>query len=175
MYFLSLMAGTRPAAENGAFDLAISNLIETTQTRSAYGQVMNKRAAAGSSSSDSNDRTEPYVGAMVVQRLWEDAQGTPRAATMEWVVQLLFPSLLGWNRWCLSRRYNVGQPGGGLFVLGNDNNLPCEGSTVGLNTSRKVCINKGAAILESGMDNSPMSASRPSDPRPRPSPPSEGT
>lgn len=66
MFFLSLMAGTSPAAENShAFDIAISNLIETAQTRSAYGHVMNKRAASGSSTSDSNDRSEPFVGAMI--------------------------------------------------------------------------------------------------------------
>jgi hypothetical protein len=48
MYFLSLMAGTLPAAANSdAFDVAISNLIEVSQTRSAYGHVMNKRAARG--------------------------------------------------------------------------------------------------------------------------------
>ena len=39
--------------------------MQVTQTRSAYGQVMNKRAARGSSSSDSNDRTEPLVGSTV--------------------------------------------------------------------------------------------------------------
>ena len=66
MFFLSLMAGTSPAAENShAFDIAMSNLIETAQTRSAYGHVMNKRAASGSSTSDSNDRSEPFVGAMI--------------------------------------------------------------------------------------------------------------
>ena len=55
MYFLSLMAGTDPAASNpAAFDIAISNLIGVTQTRSGYGLVMNKRAAAGSASSDTN-------------------------------------------------------------------------------------------------------------------------
>ena len=144
MYFLSLMAGTLPAAANSAaFDIAISNLIETTQTRSAYGQVMNKRAASGSSTSDTNDRSEPYVGSMVTHRIWQDAQGTERAATLAWVVDLLFPSLLGWNQWCLKRRYNVGKPGGGLIVLGNDNNLPCEGSTVGLNSSRQHCAAPG--------------------------------
>jgi hypothetical protein len=44
MYFLSLMAGTLPAAaDSAAFDIAISNLIGVTQTRSSYGLVMNKR------------------------------------------------------------------------------------------------------------------------------------
>ena len=99
MYFLSLMAGTKPAAEDaGAWGVAISNLIEVTQTRSAYGQVMNKRAASGSRSSDTNDRSEPYVGSRVVLRIYQDALGTPREETMKWVVELLFPTLLGWNQ-----------------------------------------------------------------------------
>ena len=39
MYFLSLMAGTGPAAnDSAAFDIAISNIIGVTQTRSAYGK-----------------------------------------------------------------------------------------------------------------------------------------
>lgn len=62
MFFLSLMASSMPAANNPhAFAIGVSNLIEVAQTRSAYGQVMNKRAASGSSTSDTNDRTEPYV------------------------------------------------------------------------------------------------------------------
>ena len=40
-YFLSLMAGTAPAAADaGAWGVAISNLIEVTQTRSVYGHVV---------------------------------------------------------------------------------------------------------------------------------------
>ena len=36
------MAGTQPAAEDdAAWNMAISNLIEVTQTRSVYGQVSN--------------------------------------------------------------------------------------------------------------------------------------
>ena len=168
MYFLSLMAGTRPAADDaGAWGVAISNLIEVTQTRSAYGQVMNKRAAVGSKSSDTNDRSEPYVGSRVVLRIYQDAcrSSNTRCDTMKWVVELLFPSLLGWNQWAWNgRRYNVGKdaPHGGLIVLGADfYTRPCEGGTV---TSPNSCSGggggggsaKGAAILESGMDNSPM-------------------
>eukprot|EP00051_Salpingoeca_urceolata_P013522 m.169852 g.169852 ORF g.169852 m.169852 type:complete len:934 (+) comp17815_c0_seq5:96-2897(+) len=161
-YFLSLMACTRPVAlDDVAFDIGVSNLIEVTQTRSAYGQVMNKRAASGSSSSDTNDRSEPYVGAGVVKRIYDDALASGsshRKATMAWVVRLLFPSLLGWNQWVWNlRRYNVSNTKeGGLVVLGADNHLPCEGSTVGLNSSRTVCASDYGAILESGMDNSPM-------------------
>ena len=164
MYFLSLMGGTVPAAINpAAFDIAISNLIEVTQTRSSYGQVMNKRAASGSSSSDTNDRTEPLVGSTVVKRMYDDAQGTPRAATMAWVVQLLFPTLLRWNQWAWEeRRYNTSSPDGNLLVLGSDDHLPCEGSTIGLPTDKQHCgspysgAGAASAILESGMDNSPM-------------------
>eukprot|EP00937_MAST-01D_sp_MAST-1D-sp2_P000301 g301.t1 len=168
MFFLSLMAGTAPAAEHSpaAWRIAVSNMIEVAQTRSAYGQVMNKRAAAGSSSSDSNDRTEPLVGAMVVWRVLADAQGTAREEDARWAAELLLPTLLRWNEWSWEqRRYNAtgaaGEPVAGdgnrsLLVLGNDNNPPCEGSTVGLNSSKGICANRGQTILESGMDNAPM-------------------
>jgi hypothetical protein len=198
MYFLSLMAGTQPAAEDdAAWNMAVSNLIEVTQTRSVYGQVMNKRSAAGAKSSDTNDRTEPLVGSAVVLAIYKDSLGTKRCentpilgfamkndrlprqardkhtgnstsgvfprreATMKWVVELLYPTLLQWNQWAWRlRRYNVGAdaPHGGLLVLGADNgHLPCEGGTV---TSPAHCSGKAfgalAAVLESGMDNSPM-------------------
>jgi putative isomerase len=129
---------------------------------------MNKRAAAGSKSSDTNDRTEPLVGSTVVQRIFADAvsAGGSRAATMQWVAELLFPTLLGWHDWAWQRRQGYAAPGGappgtnggsGLLVLGSDDGtLPCEGSTVGLNTSDQHCGSKSATILESGMDNSPM-------------------
>ena len=87
-------------------------------------------------------------------RIWKDAQnGSPaRKAVMAWVVELIFPTLLRWNQWMLTRAYGKH----GLLVLGQDNNLPCEGSTVGLNTSRQICQSFGQTVLESGMDNSPM-------------------
>ena len=92
MYFLSLMAGTRPATNSqAAMDIAISNLVEVTQTRSAYGFVMNKRAAAGSSSSDANDRTEPMVGALVLHRIWQDATNGARDE-LQWVLELRAPT-----------------------------------------------------------------------------------
>ena len=83
MYFLSLMAGTQPAAEDdAAWKMAVSNLIEVTQTRSVYGQVMNKRSAAGAKSSDTNDRTEPLVGSAVVLAIYKDSLGTKRCENM---------------------------------------------------------------------------------------------
>jgi hypothetical protein len=138
-YFLSLISGTRPAAcSQAAFEIGVTNLIEVTQTRSAYGFVMNKRAALGASSSDSNDRSEPMVGAMVLQRIWHDA-GEERRRTLQWVMELLWPTLLQWNQWSWrERRYGAEQ----LIVLGSDDNLPCEGSTVGLNSSQQHCVNK---------------------------------
>ena len=152
MYFLSLMAGTRPAAAfPSAFDIALSNLIEVTLTRSAYGFIMNKRAAAGSASSDANDRSEPLVGAMVLQRMWQDSTGQ-RRQKLQWIAELLFPTLFQWNQWAWTkRRFGVDRPDGGLLVLGSDDNLPCEGSTAGLNSSRQHCASKQSAILESGM------------------------
>ena len=42
--------------------------------------------------------------ARVVLEIYEDAKGTPREQTMQWVVELLFPTLLGWNQWAWERR-----------------------------------------------------------------------
>lgn len=67
-------------------------------------QVMNKRSAAGARSSDTNDRTEPLVGASVVLSIYKDSLGTKRAATMKWVVELLYPTLLQWNQWAWTLR-----------------------------------------------------------------------
>lgn len=65
-----------------------------------------------------------------------------------WLVDLLFPTLLKWSQWAWeTRRY-----GADLLVLGSDVGQPPEengfdGNHVG---------DFGMAILESGMDNSPM-------------------
>lgn len=85
---------------------------------------------------------------MVMLRLWEDAKGTDREDTMLWVAELLYPTLFRWNQWCWEYRRYFGSGTGGLLVLGSDNHLPCEGSTVGLNNSRQVCASSGAAVLE---------------------------
>lgn len=109
--------------------------------------MMNKRAARGSASSDTNGRTEPLVGATVVLMMIEDAKGTEREAVMEWVVELIFPSLLGWNQWVLINRNT-----NGLLTLGMDGeNLPCEGSTIGLPSSKHGCSSLEGSVLESGM------------------------
>lgn len=65
---------------------------------------MNKRSAAGARSSDTNDRTEPLVGAAVVLSIYKDSLGTKREATMQWVVELLYPTLLQWNQWAWTLR-----------------------------------------------------------------------
>ena len=44
---------------------------------------MNKRAAAGAFSSDTNDRTEPLVGSRVVLKIWQDAKVSFREPRLE--------------------------------------------------------------------------------------------
>ena len=129
--------------------------VEVTLTRSAYGFVPNKRSGnaadlpneheTGTNKVTSNDRTEPYVGAQTLLRLhgkWGD----------DWLVELLFEVLLTWNQWAWRERVNEGAAALPLVQLGSDpENLPTYRSpyTGGVGT-------RGAAILESGMDNSPM-------------------
>lgn len=136
-------------------DLAYANVIEVTLTRSAYGFVPNKRSGnaadlpneheTGTNKVTSNDRTEPYVGAQTLLRLhgkWGD----------DWLVELLFEVLLTWNQWAWRERVNQAAAALPLVQLGSDpENLPTYRSpyTGGVGTL-------GAAILESGMDNSPM-------------------
>ena len=71
---------------------------------------MNKRSAMGAKSSDTNDRTEPLVGAAVVYEIYKNSLGTTREPTMQWVVELLYPTLLEWNQWAWRLRRWVHWP-----------------------------------------------------------------
>jgi len=129
IYFLALMS----SLDNK--DLAYTNLIAVTQTRSVYGFVPNKRTQGSST----NDRSEPYVGAQVTLKIYQKYKD-------DWLVELLFPALFTWNQWVWKRRQ---YPPHSLIVLGSDTAQPPEetGHNIG---------SRGDAILESGMDNSPM-------------------
>ena len=125
-YFLSLMA-----AESDEL-LGYSNLLTVTRGRGIRGQVPNAECAQWTD----DDRTEPYVGAMVLRehfRKFNDLR----------IVELLYDDLLTWNTWALERR-TLGPVG--LISVGSDvvTTAPYDGHT------------KQAAIWETGMDNSPM-------------------
>ena len=127
-YFGALMLGW----DADGRDLAYANLIEVTLTRSAYGFVPNKRSGnagdlpneheTGANHVTSNDRTEPYVGAQTLLRLhakWRD----------DWVVELLFQTLLTWNQWAWRERVSHVAMSLPLVQLGSDpENLPVYGS-----------------------------------------------
>ena len=125
-YFLSLMAGESDAL------LGFSNVITVTRGRSVNGNVPNAECAEWTN----DDRSEPYVGAMVVRQHWR-RHGELR------LVELLYDDLVAWHEWTLARR--ALQPHN-LISVGSDvvSTPPFDGHT------------KQAAIWETGMDNSPM-------------------
>eukprot|EP00937_MAST-01D_sp_MAST-1D-sp2_P003752 g3752.t1 len=111
--------------------LAYSQLVAVIKTKTANGMVPNFWQPR----QISYDRTEPPVGAKVLQEMYgRHADG--------WVVELLFDDLVDWTQWFLRRR-RVGASA--LVVLGSD--------TVA-QTSDTPSMQ--AARYESGLDNSPM-------------------
>jgi hypothetical protein len=128
-FFASTMAGI------GDRDLAYADAIETLRGETAEGFVPNYARAGNWKSSD---RSEPPVGAITVLGLY-------RKFGDRWFLRETFPALLSWNRWWAEHRAMDG-----YLVWGSDgDNQPAnlDDSTRGTRTG---------AILESGLDNSPM-------------------
>lgn len=124
-----------------AKDVAYSNVIQIVLARTTQGFVPNYESGPRVSV----DRTEPQIGAYVVQQIYNKWQEP-------WLVQVTFDALLSWNDWVWNHRRGEGVLAGSdgfadLVVLGSDCNLPRTGDT---------CGRLSDARLESGLDNSPM-------------------
>jgi mannosylglycerate hydrolase MGH1-like protein len=119
----------------GDRDLAYANAIETLRESTAQGFVPNYARARGWKSSD---RSEPPVGAITVLGLYQKFGD-------RWFLRDTFDPLLRWNRWWSEHRDIQG-----YLTWGSDgNNQPA-------NLDDNSRGTRAGAILESGLDNSPM-------------------
>jgi putative isomerase len=128
-FFASTMAGI------GDRDLAYADTIETLRGETAQGFVPNYARAGGWKSSD---RSEPAVGSITVLGLYERFHD-------RWFLQESFAPLLRWNRWWAENRDVQG-----YLTWGSD------GGNAPENLDDSSRGTRGGAILESGLDNSPM-------------------
>ncbi len=128
-FFASTMAGI------GDRDLAYADTIETLRESTAEGFVPNYARAGGWKSFD---RSEPPVGAITVLGLYQKLND-------RWFLEDAFAPLLRWNRWWAEHRDIQG-----YLAWGSDGqNLPGDLDDDSRGT-------RAGAILESGLDNSPM-------------------
>jgi hypothetical protein len=128
-FFAATMAGI------GDRDLAYANALETLREETAEGFVPNYARGGGWKSFD---RSEPPVGAISVLGLY-------RKFNDRWFLEDAFEPLLRWNRWWAAHRDIDG-----YLAWGSDGeNLPGNLDDGSRGT-------RAGAILESGLDNSPM-------------------
>ena len=128
-FFAATMAGI------GDRDLAYANAIEILREETPQGFVPNYARSGGWKSFD---RSEPPVGAITVLGLYRRYQD-------KWFLEDTFEPLLKWNQWWASQRDIDG-----YLAWGSD------GSTEPQNLDDNSRGTRAGAILESGLDNSPM-------------------
>jgi glycogen debranching enzyme len=128
-FFAATMAGI------GDRDLAYADAIETLRESTSQGFVPNYARGGGWKSAD---RSEPPVGAITVLGLY-------RKFHDRWFLEESFAPLLRWNRWWAEHRDIQGY----LAWGSNGENEPANLD----DSSRGTRV---GAILESGLDNSPM-------------------
>jgi len=128
-FFAATMAGI------GDRDLAYADVIETLRESTAQGFVPNYARPGGWSSFD---RSEPPVGAITVLGLYEKFHE-------RWFLEEAFAPLLRWNRWWSEHRDIQG-----YLAWGSDGDNRSGNLDDGSRGTR------AGAILESGLDNSPM-------------------
>lgn len=128
-FFAASLAGIRDK------DLAYADVIETLHEETAEGFVPNYARAGGWKSSD---RSEPPVGSITVLALYQQYHDL-------WLIRDAFDPLLHWNRWWAEHRDIDG-----YLTWGSD------GENQPVNLDDQSVGNRVGAILESGLDNSPM-------------------
>ena len=122
-------------ASIGDRDLAYADAIETLRSETQQGFVPNY---ARSGDWKSSDRSEPPVGSITVLGIYQRFHD-------RWFLEEAFAPLLGWNRWWARNRDVQG-----YMAWGSDgNNAPA-------NLDDNSRGTRAGAILESGLDNSPM-------------------
>jgi hypothetical protein len=122
-------------ASIGDRDLAYADAIETLREETQQGFVPNYARSGGWKSSD---RSEPPVGSITVLGIYQRFHD-------RWFLQETFAPLLRWNRWWAQNRDIQG-----YLSWGSDgDNAPANLDDASRGT-------RGGAILESGLDNSPM-------------------
>ena len=129
----TFFAATLAGMENR--NLAYANAIEILREETPQGFVPNY---AGPGGWKSFDRSEPPVGAITVLGLYNQFHD-------RWFLKEAFPPLLRWNRWWSEHRDIQG-----YLAWGSDGENKPESLDDGSRGTR------AGAILESGLDNSPM-------------------
>lgn len=122
-------------ASVGDRDLAYADAVETLRESTTEGFVPNY---ARPGNWKSFDRSEPPVGAITVLGLYRQFGDV-------WFLRQTFPALLSWNRWWSKHRDLDG-----FLTWGSD------GENAPGNLDDKSRGTRVGAILESGLDNSPM-------------------
>ena len=131
-------------ASVGDRDLAYADAIETLRTSTAEGFIPNY---ARGGNWKSFDRSEPPVGSITVLGLYQKYHD-------RWLLQDAYPALLKWNQWWPRHRQMDG-----YLAWGSDGQNPPGNLEDGSRGTR------AGAILESGLDNSPMYDDAVYDPR----------
>ena len=122
-------------ASVGDHDLALADAVETLRESTPEGFVPNYARAGNWKSFD---RSEPPVGAITVLGLYQKYGD-------RWFLDQTFSALLNWNRWWAQHRDIDG-----YLTWGSDDS-PSTG-----NLDDPTRDTRAGAILESGLDNSPM-------------------
>lgn len=119
----------------GSRDLAYANAMEILHSETPAGFVPNFERGNGWKSFD---RSEPPVGAITVLGIYEKFHE-------RWFLEDAFTPLLRWNRWWAEHRDRDG-----YLTWGSD------GENRPANLDDSVAGKRDGAVLESGLDNSPM-------------------